>query len=335
MSDHSDKLAQWSTGSGSCIIDKQADFAPALPIPTKQAFKEQWFVYSPSSEESTTQKILQQMGIHCTLNDYSVSDWRGKKVFFYGLTRLNELQKSLLKTAAKRGAQVKPLLTFVEERLQQVPVEFLDAESLMSMDVPVLQYQSTEAKVQRVLDIVLASVLLLISFPLLLLVALAIKLDSLGPTLFFQSRTGLFNRSFTVIKFRSMYVDAEKDGARWASTTDHRITRVGRWMRRLRIDEFPQLINVITGDMSMIGPRPEREVFICGLEKQIPYYRFRHLVKPGITGLAQVMYHYGASVEDARNKHRYDLYYIKHRGLLLNARILFYTVRTVLGARGV
>jgi lipopolysaccharide/colanic/teichoic acid biosynthesis glycosyltransferase len=132
-----------------------------------------------------------------------------------------------------------------------------------------------------------------------------------------------------------MCEDAEKDGARWASKQDSRITRVGKFIRKTRIDELPQLLNVLKGEMSLVGPRPEREVFIRDLEKQIPFYRFRHTVKPGVTGLAQVRYTYGASVADAMHKHRYDIYYIKHQSVWMDMRILFDTVRVVLTGQGV
>ena len=169
---------------------------------------------------------------------------------------------------------------------------------------------------KRVADLVFATVLAVVTAPIWLLTILAIKLDSKGPILFQQERIGRDNLPFKVIKFRSMRVDAEKDGAKWAAENDDRTTRVGAYIRKSRIDELPQLINVFRGEMSMMGPRPEREVFIEKLEKEIPYYRFRHSVKPGITGLAQVKYAYGASVEDAIWKHKYDIYYIKHYNIL-------------------
>ncbi|MGL4336824.1 MAG: sugar transferase, partial [Turicibacter sp.] len=133
---------------------------------------------------------------------------------------------------------------------------------------------------------------------------------------------------------RSMRNDAEKNGAQWASKNDARVTRVGRFIRKTRIDELPQLINVFKGEMSLVGPRPEREVFVKELEAVIPYYRFRHAVKPGITGLAQVKYPYGASIEDAVWKHKYDIFYIKHQSLMLDIKILLLTVKTVLFGMG-
>jgi exopolysaccharide biosynthesis polyprenyl glycosylphosphotransferase len=186
---------------------------------------------------------------------------------------------------------------------------------------------------RRLFDLALAAAGLVLAAPLMLLTALAIKLDSRGPVFYTQERVGLHNRNFRIIKFRSMHPDAEKDGAVWARERDPRVTRVGRIIRKLRIDEAPQFINVLRGEMSLIGPRPERPVFVAQLEREIPYYSQRHLVKPGITGWAQVCYPYGASLADAREKLQYDLYYIKNQSLVLNAIILLETARIVLFGR--
>jgi len=187
---------------------------------------------------------------------------------------------------------------------------------------------------KQILDWVLVFLLAIVAVPICMLTALAIRIESKGPIFFRQLRTGRYNKEFEVIKFRSMRIDAEKDGAKWASANDDRVTRVGKFIRKTRIDELPQLINVIRGEMSIVGPRPEREVFIHDLEKNIPYYRFRHAVRPGITGLAQVKYPYGASLEDAEWKHRYDRYYIKHRRFLLDVEIILWTVKVVLFGMG-
>jgi len=162
-----------------------------------------------------------------------------------------------------------------------------------------------------------------------------IILESPGPVLLRQQRIGLGGRSFVLLKFRSMFADAEKDGlARWASSGDTRITRVGKFIRKFRIDELPQLINVLRGDMSFVGPRPERHVFVSELSERIPFYSERHWVKPGITGWAQINYQYGASIEDARIKLSYDLYYVKNHGLFLDLLIVLQTVRVILWADG-
>ncbi|HTW69752.1 MAG TPA: sugar transferase [Acetobacteraceae bacterium] len=185
-------------------------------------------------------------------------------------------------------------------------------------------------------DIAGSLLLLIVSLPLLLLVAVAIKLDSPGPVLYQQDRVGLDGRIFALLKLRSMRIDAEAAGPRWAAARDPRVTRAGAIIRACRIDELPQLINVLRGEMSLVGPRPERPHFTAQLSKVLDRYDERTRVLPGITGWAQVRYRYGASVEDARIKLAYDLDYIAHRSLLLDLRILAATVRVVLfriGAR--
>lgn len=188
--------------------------------------------------------------------------------------------------------------------------------------------------VKRVFDLFIATLALVLVAPICLITAMIIRLESKGPVIFKQLRTGQYNREFKVYKFRSMCTDAEKDGAQWASLNDSRITRVGNFIRKTRIDELPQLINVIKGDMSLVGPRPEREIFIESLEQSIIYYRFRHAVKPGITGLAQVSYPYGASLEDAIWKHKYDIYYIKHHSFWLDLKIILKTIKVVVFGMG-
>lgn len=197
-----------------------------------------------------------------------------------------------------------------------------------------LTSSSISLKLKQLVDIILASLLLLILSPLMLLTALAIKLDSPGSVFYTQVRTGQEGKPFRVYKFRSMYQDAEKRGVQWAQMCDPRITRVGRWLRLTRIDELPQILNVLRGEMSLIGPRPERPEFDVKLKQEIPYYDLRYLVKPGITGWAQVMYPYGASVEDAEEKLAYDLYYIKNYSFWLDLAIAFKTVRVILLGKG-
>ncbi|HLI67240.1 MAG TPA: TIGR03013 family XrtA/PEP-CTERM system glycosyltransferase [Caulobacteraceae bacterium] len=188
---------------------------------------------------------------------------------------------------------------------------------------------------KRILDFVVGVGFLVAVLPLVLVVAAAIKLESPGPVFYRQDRVGLNGKVFRVWKFRSMRSDAEKDGVpRWAGANDDRVTRIGRFIRKVRIDEIPQIINVLAGDMSFIGPRPERPFFVDDLRKHIPYYDLRHRVRPGITGWAQVNYHYGASIEDAKRKFAYDLYYVKKNDLLLDCAILVQTVRVILYAQG-
>lgn len=187
---------------------------------------------------------------------------------------------------------------------------------------------------KRLRDFVLAVAAIVLFAPLMALIALAVKLDSPGPVLFRQTRVGWKGRPYRLLKFRSMRQDAEAGGARWAELNDPRVTRVGKWIRRLHIDELPQLFNVLAGQMSFIGPRPERPEFVRHLEREIPLYPLRHSVPPGITGWAQVKYPYAASVEDARQKLQYDLYYIRNASPLLDLRILLLTVRTLVFLQG-
>jgi sugar transferase (PEP-CTERM system associated) len=189
---------------------------------------------------------------------------------------------------------------------------------------------------RRILSTLLALTLSLLTLPLIPFIALIIRCTSAGPLLYRQKRVGLRDRVFECLKFRTMRADAEADsGATWASDDDPRITRAGRVLRRLRLDEIPQLWNVLRGDMAFVGPRPERPEFVMNLNEQIPYYNIRHVVRPGITGWAQINYGYGSSVEEAKEKLRFDLYYVRNVSVMLDILIVFYTIRTVLKGRGV
>lgn len=173
-----------------------------------------------------------------------------------------------------------------------------------------------------------------LSLPLFILTAILIKLESKGPIFYKQERVGKNGRPFTILKFRSMRVDAEKDGPVWARSADDRTTRVGNIIRKIRVDEIPQFWNILKGEMSFVGPRPERPHFVSQLAQEIPFYEQRHLIAPGLTGWAQIKYPYGASIDDARQKLQYDLYYIKNQSLMLDAAILFETIKTILSGRG-
>jgi sugar transferase (PEP-CTERM system associated) len=179
-----------------------------------------------------------------------------------------------------------------------------------------------------------ALIAVLLSLPIALLAAILIKLDSRGPVFYKQERVGKHGRPFILTKFRSMRVDAETDGPVWASKRDERTTRVGRIIRKIRIDEIPQFWNILRGEMSFVGPRPERPHFVAQLAREIPYYEQRHLIAPGLTGWAQIKYPYGASIEDSRQKLQYDLFYIKNHSLLLDGIIMFETIKIILFGRG-
>jgi sugar transferase (PEP-CTERM system associated) len=189
--------------------------------------------------------------------------------------------------------------------------------------------------VKRALDLSFGIFGLLISLPVMAIVATAVKLDSKGPAIFRQPRAGLGGKTFEVLKFRSMRVDAEQvNGAQWATKDDPRATRVGKFIRKFRLDELPQFINVIRGEMSFVGPRPERPVFVEQLRKEISYYDERHSVRPGVTGWAQVMYPYGANTEDAYRKLEYDLFYLKNMSIFFDCVIVLKTIRTVFTGNG-
>jgi len=232
-----------------------------------------------------------------------------------------------------RGIKVHDASDFIERETGKVDLEGLRASWLVFEEGFHLGRVGGICK--RGLDIGVSASLLILFAPVLLLTALLIKLDSPGPIFYRQTRVGLNGVPYGILKFRSMVQDAEKDGqALWASSGDERVTRVGAIIRKSRIDEIPQAINVLKGDMSFVGPRPERPVFVDQLSAEIPFYAERHRVKPGITGWAQINYPYGASVEDAREKLKYDLYYVKHQSLLFDLVIILQTVRIVLFAEG-
>ncbi|HVO66254.1 MAG TPA: TIGR03013 family XrtA/PEP-CTERM system glycosyltransferase [Syntrophales bacterium] len=193
---------------------------------------------------------------------------------------------------------------------------------------------ATRKLIKRGVDAFFSILGLILSLPLFPVIALLIKIDSKGPVFYKQTRIGESERHFELIKFRTMKHDAEANGAVWAQKNDCRVTHIGKLLRKTRLDEIPQFINVLKGDMSLIGPRPERPEFVKQLEEKIPYYAYRHFIKPGITGWAQIKYPYGASEEDALEKLRFDLYYIKHLSLLLDISIIIETIKVVLFGRG-
>ena len=233
-----------------------------------------------------------------------------------------------------RGINVVELSSFFERENGHLQLDSMNASWMILAEG--FNQGMLRDTVKRLFDLLISLVMLLLTLPVMALTALLIKLESPGPALYRQERVGQGGRPFTIFKFRSMRSDAEHDGKpRWASQNDSRITLVGRFIRRTRIDELPQIFNVFLGDMSFVGPRPERPYFVQDLTQQIPYYGIRHTVKPGITGWAQVRYPYGATVEDALHKLQYDLYYVKNHSLFLDMMVLFQTVQVVLWGKGV
>ncbi len=232
------------------------------------------------------------------------------------------------------GEQVVDVVSFIEENYGKIPLDFVDGGWLLEARGFRLLHSRLYQALKRMVDILCASILMIVIFPVMILVAILIKLDSRGDIFYSQIRAGRMGRSFAIWKFRSMTADAEKQGAQWAQKKDQRITKIGHWLRKTRLDETPQLINILVGQMSFIGPRPERPEFVTSLAEQIPYFHLRTAVAPGLTGWAQVLYPYGASVEDARQKLQYDLYYMKNYSLALDFLILLKTVQVVLRAKG-
>ncbi len=231
------------------------------------------------------------------------------------------------------GIKVMDAPTFYEKATGKLLLEHITPSWFIFS--PGFNLTSLYRMTKRMTDIVIASIMFILSLPLLLITAVLIKLDSPGPVLFSQDRVGEGDEVFTVFKLRTMRQDAERTtGAVWARENDSRITRLGKFLRKTRLDEIPQLYNVIRGDMSLVGPRPERPEFVRLLKIAVPYYSERHYVKPGLTGWAQVCYPYGASVEDALEKLRYDMYYIKNGSLVFDLLIIFKTIKVVLFGNG-
>ncbi len=235
----------------------------------------------------------------------------------------------------ERGAEVIRMPALYESLLGRVPIGYLSADWLLTSFLDSVRLYDLYSPLKRLIDIFVAIVGLSIHIALFPLIALLIRLDSPGPILFRQERSGKGGHSIWIWKYRTMVQDAEPDGeARWASPSDPRVTRIGKWMRRTRLDEIPQFWNVLRGDMSLIGPRPERPEWIAQLEKQIPFYRARLLVQPGLSGWSQVNYGYVRTVEDTALKLEYDLYYIRHRSLTLDFKIFLRTLGTIVRFQG-
>ena len=235
-----------------------------------------------------------------------------------------------IKTA---GVHVNDFSSFIERETGRVDLDTVNPSWLIFSD-GFSSGRAVSSVAKRLFDVTASGILLALTFPVIALFALLVKIDSRGPAFFRQTRVGLYGQAFNVIKLRSMRTDAEADGAQWATRNDPRVTRIGRFIRKVRIDELPQVWTVLKGEMSFVGPRPERPEFVADLEDKLPYYAERHMVKPGITGWAQINYPYGASIEDSRHKLEYDLYYAKNYTPFLDLLILLQTIRVVLWRDG-
>jgi exopolysaccharide biosynthesis polyprenyl glycosylphosphotransferase len=230
------------------------------------------------------------------------------------------------------GISVNSFEDFYESIKEKIPVSMINEEWFLE-NLDEINKKFFEA-FKRIFDLVLASVLMIPFLALLPLAAFLIKTESGGPLFYKQKRVGKNEKIFELIKFRTMIKDAEKDGIRWAEKEDPRVTRIGKFLRKSRLDELPQIINVLRGEMSFIGPRPERPELVDALKKEVPHYSMRHLIKPGLSGWAQIKFPYGASVEDAMQKLQYDLFYIKNRSVVLDLAIAAKTIATILSQKG-
>ena len=244
----------------------------------------------------------------------------------------NQLEESTISQLLNSDKESLTAIQFYESYINKVPLELINKEWLIN---EVKKHKSDiNQKTQRLFDLVLAVIILIASAPVLGLAMALIRLEDGGPVFYTQNRVGIYGKVFKIYKLRSMKVDAEKSGAQWANgSSDNRTTRIGRIIRKLHIDEIPQMINIIKGDLALIGPRAERPEFVTKLEKEIPFYHLRHIIKPGFTGWAQVKFFYANSVADSYEKFQYDLYYIKNRNFFLNLAILFRTCYIILKHR--
>lgn len=231
-----------------------------------------------------------------------------------------------------RGVIVEDETSLIEKLSGRLPLEGLFPSTVIFSNG--FKVKASQQIARRIVSFCTAGIALLICLPFLPFIALAVRLSSPGPILFKQTRVGLHGRPFTTLKFRTMRQDAEAGGAKWATKNDPRITGLGKFMRKTRLDEVPQLWNVLRGDMAFVGPRPERPEFVEWLNREIPYYDLRHMIRPGLTGWAQVRYQYGASLEETRRKLEFDLYYLKHLSIGLDLLIMFETIKTIVLRRG-
>jgi len=288
-------------------------------------------VTEPEFQESIPD--ITQLGPLADLENI-IKQQRPQRIVIALRERRKRLPAEVLLRARSAGIRIEEAATLHEKLTGRIPVETIYPSTLIYAD-GFSKHSAIRSVIMRLASIAVALFGLLVCGPLMILAALLIKLESRGPVFYHQERVGKDGKSFDILKFRSMRTDAEKNlSPQWASENDPRITRIGAILRKLRIDELPQFINILKGEMSFVGPRPERPFFVQLLAGKIPYYDLRHSVSPGVTGWAQVSYPYGSTIEDSKNKLEYDLFYVKNVSIAFDLAILFETVKTVVMGKG-
>ena len=274
--------------------------------------------------------VLEKTKLNQILEKYDKSEFG---FVIEDIDNLTNPEKSLLIDLKNKGYKIYNIVYWTERFLQRYPVDIIDNTTILNSLLK-LNFKDKKYRIKRIGETLLALFLIFLTLPFICFFAILIKLEDNGPVFYIQKRCGIAGRVFDLLKLRTMKIDAERDGIRWSSKNDKRVTRIGSFLRVTRFDEIPQLFSVLKGDMSLIGPRPERPEIDKFLISKISNYNLRYLVKPGISGWSQVNYPYGASVEDAKNKLSYDIFYIKNHSTILDIFIMFETIRLVLNLRG-
>ena len=297
-------------------------------------------IFSNNIEGSlfTNNKKFKKYGYLKSINISSLDQFTFKSsndfgFIFEDINSLQDEQKQILINFKNRGFKILPLINWLERYLHRYPTEFISSTIILNELLTYIQSNSSK-RIKRFSEFTLSLFLLIFLSPIMIIAAICIKIEDNGPIFYYQNRNGFGGKVFKIYKLRSMKINAEKKGVQWSTQNDPRITRVGYWLRKTRIDELPQLISVLNGDMSLIGPRPERPEIDDILVKEIPNYNLRYLVRPGLSGWAQVNYPYGASLEDTKMKFSYDIYYIKNLSTFFDLLIFLETIRLVFNFRG-
>ena len=286
------------------------------------------------SKPSKLKKIGYYKSIHKS-SIHKLVDLNNNKFGFIieDINTLNNEEKIIFINLKNKGFKISSLINWCERYLHRYPGEITDSNSILS-ELLIYKKSNSSQRIKRVSEFLLSLLLIILLSPLIIFSCFLIKIEDNGPILYSQKRNGFGGNIFMIYKLRSMKSNAEEDGIKWSTKNDQRITKVGKWLRRTRLDELPQLFSVLKGDMSLIGPRPERPEIDDMLVKKIPNYKLRYLVRPGLSGWAQVNYPYGASIEDTRMKFSYDIYYIKNFSTFFDFLILLETIRLVFNFRG-